>query len=505
MKKPTFYITTPLYYVNDEPHIGHAYTTILADVISRFHRNLGKDVYFLTGTDEHGQKVQEASEKREVSPQEHADEYVKRFKNTWKNLDISYDHFIRTTDTVHKNNVKKILLFLYDKGDIYFDEYEGLYSVSEERFITQKEKEEGDFREIKKIKEKNYFFKMSAYQEALLDHINKYPNFIQPESRKNEILGFLKKPLNDLCISRPKSRLSWGIELPFDKDYVTYVWFDALINYITGISWDRDDDKFNHYWPANYHLMAKDILTTHCVYWPTMLMACNIDLPQTIFAHGWWLIDDMKMSKSLGNVIKPLDLADEYGTDALRYYLMRNMVLGQDSIFTLDSFIKRYNADLANDYGNVVNRVLVLISKYFDSKVPSPGDYNEIDLNLISQSKELPIKVENSINQLKIHEAVETIFSLIRSINKYLENKKPWKTIKEFPNQNEVTATTLYVSIECIRISTNLLSSIMPSKTKIVLKAIGMSESENIDLSYGKIKPGQKIKLPETLFPKKDT
>jgi len=498
-----FYITTPLYYVNDEPHIGHAYTTILADVISRFQKKLGNDVYFLTGTDEHGQKVQEAANKRKVQPQDHADEYVERFKNAWTNLDIDYNYFIRTTDSNHKDSVKEILSFLYDKGDIYFDEYEGLYSVSEERFITQKEKEEGDFREIKKIKEKNYFFKMSKYQDKLLNHINKNSDFIQPESRKNEILGFLKKPLNDLCISRPKSRLSWGIELPFNKDYVTYVWFDALINYITGIGWNEDNDKFNHYWPANYHLMAKDILTTHCVYWPTMLMACDIALPKTIFAHGWWLIDDVKMSKSLGNVIKPLDLADEYGPDALRYYLMRNMVLGQDSTFTLDSFIKRYNSDLANDYGNVINRVFVLTSKFFNSKVPSPGDYNDIDLMLIEKFKEAPKTIFKFIEELKIHDATETIFSMIRAINKYLEEKAPWKTVKEFPNENEITATTLYVSIECIRICTQLLNPIMPSKTRIVLDAIGIEETDN-SLSYGVIKPQQTINSISTLFPKKD-
>ena len=495
-----FYITTPLYYVNDEPHIGHAYTTILADVISRFNRSIGKDVFFLTGTDEHGQKVQEASEKRGVPPKEHADEFVKRFKNAWENLDISYDHFIRTTDESHKDKVKKILSSLYEKGDIYFDEYEGLYSVSEERFITEKEKEEGQFREVKTIKEKNYFFRMSKYQKKLIDHINKNENFIRPESRKNEILGFLKKPLNDLCISRPKSRLSWGIDLPFDSDYVTYVWFDALINYISGIGWgEKNSENFDNYWPANYHLMAKDILTTHCVYWPTMLMACDIDLPKSIFAHGWWLIDNMKMSKSIGNVIRPLDLANEYGSDSLRYYLMRNMVLGQDSTFTTDSFIERYNADLANDYGNVVNRVVILTKKYYDSKIPEPGEYNDIDKNLINQFENLSKVITLHLESLKIHELIEIIFSKIRLINKYLEEKEPWKTYKTNPNQRDVTATTLYVSIECIRICTKLLNPIMPNKTKLVLNAIGSKESS---LKFEEINFGQEIDCIPTLFPR---
>tara|TARA_B100002052_G_scaffold299022_1_gene334779 strand:- start:1654 stop:3162 length:1509 start_codon:yes stop_codon:yes gene_type:complete len=502
MKKSTFYITTPLYYVNDEPHIGHAYTTILADVLSRFRKNLGQDVYFLTGTDEHGQKVQEASLKRNVSPKEHADEYVKRFKNAWLNLDIKYDFFIRTTDNNHKDRVKEILTLLFEKGDIYFDEYEGLYSVSEERFITEKEKEEGDFREIKKIKEKNYFFKMSKYQKKLIEHINKNPDFIQPLSRKNEILSFLKNPLNDLCISRPKTRLSWGIELPFDKNYVTYVWFDALINYISGIGWNKDNEKFKRYWPANCHLMAKDIVTTHCVYWPTMLMACNIELPDKVFAHGWWLVDDVKMSKSLGNVIKPLELANEYGSDSLRYYLMKNMVLGQDSTFTLDSFIKRYNADLANDYGNVINRVFVLINKYFDSLIPEPGQYNQIDLDLIENFKDLENKVFNFLENMKIHDLVEFIFSLIRLINKYLEQKAPWKTYKDYPNQKEITATTLYLAMECIRICSQLLNPIMPNKTNIVLDSIN---SKEINFNFGQKISGQKINLIPTLFPRIDS
>jgi len=375
MKK--FYITTPIYYVNDEPHIGHAYTTILADVLARFHKIQGNDVFFLTGTDEHGQKVQEAALKRNISPKKHVDEYVLRFKKAWEKLNINYDDFIRTTEKRHTDRVKEVLSFLKDNGDIYLDEYEGLYSVSEERFITEKESEEGDFKEVKVLKEKNYFFKMSKYQKQLIKHINDNPNFIKPTSRKNEIIGFLKNNLNDLCISRPKSRLSWGIELPFDENYVAYVWFDALLNYITSIGWNADDNKFQKYWPADYHLMGKDIITTHCVYWPTMLLACNIPLPKSIFAHGWWLIEDQKMSKSVGNTIKPLDLADKYGTDSLRYYLMRNMVLGQDASYSFESFKERYNTDLANDYGNLVNRIFILVKKNFNNKIPVPGDLDK--------------------------------------------------------------------------------------------------------------------------------
>ena len=492
-----FYITTPLYYVNDEPHIGHAYTTILADVISRIKKIQKHDVYFLTGTDEHGQKVQEAAKKRGVSPKDHVDEYVKRFKNTWEKLNINYDYFIRTTDQNHKNKVKEILLNLYKSGDIYFDEYEGLYSVSEERFITEKEKEEGDFRQIKKIKEKNYFFKMSKYKSKLIEHIKSNESFILPRSRRNEILGFLNNELNDLCISRPKTRLSWGIELPFDKDYVTYVWFDALINYISAIGYNDDDDKFNYYWPADYHLMAKDILTTHCVYWPTMLMSCNISLPKTIFAHGWWLMDDTKMSKSLGNVIKPLDLADKYGSDALRYYLMRNMVLGQDASFTLDSFEKRYNADLANDFGNLVNRIFILISKNFDDKIPNKDIFDELDNNFIKNVEKLRDKAKEDYTNLKIHDGIENSISIIRLINKFLEEKAPWKTIKE----NKTKAgTTIYLSAEALRIGAVLLNPIIPEKTNLILESMKCSPEDNTN--FGNLEEKININIIKNIFPR---
>ena len=490
-----FYITTPLYYVNDEPHIGHAYTTILADVISRIKRMQNKDVFFLTGTDEHGQKVQEAANNRKVSPKDHVDEYVKRFQKTWEKLNISHDYFVRTTDKKHTERVLEILNSLYEKGDIYFSEYEGLYSVSEERFITEKEKEEGNFREIKKIKEKNYFFKMSKYQNELIDYIKKNDNFILPHSRRNEILGFLDKKLNDLCISRPKSRLSWGIEMPFDS--VTYVWFDALINYISAIGYNYDNDKFNHYWPADLHLMAKDILTTHCVYWPTMLMACNIKLPTTIFAHGWWLMNDTKMSKSLGNVIKPLDLVDEYGSDALRYYLMRNMVVGQDASFTLDSFIKRYNADLANDYGNLINRIFILINKNFNNKIPNKIDIDSIDKKFIKDIANYESLAIKSYNSMKIHDGIENSISIFRLTNKFLEDKAPWKTIKLDKN---IASTTIYLSAEALRLGTTLLYPIIPEKANLVLNAMKCSPTD--DTSFGKIKEGTTINIVKNIFPR---
>ncbi len=499
-KRNKFYITTPLYYVNDEPHIGHAYTTILADVINRYYQSIDYDTFFLTGTDEHGQKVQEAAKKNNITPIEHVDKFVKRFQDTWKNLNIKYDDFIRTTEKRHTDRVQEILNDLFKKGEIYKNEYVGLYSVSEERFITEKEAEEGNFREIKKLKETNYFFKMSKYQNQLIKHINTHPNFIKPESRKNEILSFLKNKLQDLCISRPKKRLSWGIELPFDNDYVTYVWFDALLNYISAIGWKSNDDQFNKYWPADLHLMAKDILTTHCVYWPTMLMACNIQLPKTIFAHGWWLMENQKMSKSLGNVIKPLDLLNKYGADALRYYLMKNMVLGQDSSYSYESFVERYNADLANDYGNVVNRITILIEKNFNAHCPEPGNYDNKELEIITKAKAIPATVDKNMKNMKIHDALESAFSLIRLINKYLELKKPWKLVKENKDPKSPAATCLYLSAELLRISALLLKPIMPSKTKITLSAL--SQSDIMSREFGQLIPNSKIKSPGSLFPR---
>lgn len=497
-----FYITTPLYYVNDKPHIGHAYTTILADVLARYHKTLGDDVYFLTGTDEHGQKVQEAAEKRQVDPIAHVDEYVQRFQHLWEKLHIQYDDFIRTTEKRHKDRVIDLLNKLYEKGEIYADEYEGLYSVSEERFVTEKEVEEGDFRQIKKLKEKNYFFRMSNYQDALIQHIENHPEIIKPETRRNEVLGFLRKPLNDLCISRPKSRLSWGIEIPFDKDYVTYVWFDALLNYITAIGWGAEESKFDKWWPANFHLIGKDILTTHAVYWPTMLMAAGIPLPITIFAHGWWMSEETKMSKSLGNAVNPLDLIDKYGVDPVRFFLMRDMVLGMDANFTIENFIKRYNSDLANDLGNLVNRVSMLIRTHFAGKIPNTGKLNEADLELLSFTKVIPPKVKNNIAEMKIHSALENIFSLLRKINTYLEIKAPWKAVKEDISQEGSAATTLAIASDVLRIGTQLLHPVMPERTKVILNILGANKIPLADTAVGGLKPGSVLGEGKSPFPR---
>jgi len=494
-----FYITTPIYYVNDKPHIGHAYTTILADVLARHYRNIGRDVFLLTGLDEHGQKVQQAAESRNINPKQHCDEMAPRFLKLWEKLNISYDDFIRTTEKRHTDIVKYFLQKVYDKGDIYEDSYEGLYSVSEERFITEKEAESGDFRDIKELKEKNYFFKMSKYQDKLIKHIEENPNFIQPKFRRNEVLGFLRSPLEDLCISRPKSRLSWGIEMPFDTNYVTYVWFDALINYVSAIGLNTDEKKYKTFWPVNYHLIGKDILTTHSVYWPTMLMSAGIKLPKSIFAHGWWLSDQSKMSKSLGNVIDPLKLIETYGVDSVRFYLMKEMVLGQDSNFSLDSFVKCYNSDLANDFGNLLSRVTNLINKFYDGKIPNGQDNSEAGKAVKKSAEETVDYVLNLIDEMKINDAINHTFKFIREVNRYLEITAPWKLLKKDINS---AGKILYTAAESLRITALILSPIMPNRTQTVFDIFHIDSRE---IEWGGLIAGTKIEAHEPLFPRIET
>lgn len=507
-----FYITTPIYYVNDEPHIGHAYTTILADVLTRFHHESGDETFFLTGTDEHGQKVFQAARERNVGPKEHCDEMVLRFKNLWEKLHIGYTQFIRTTDSSHKVVVQSILQTIFDRGDIYHDEYSGHYCVGCERFYTEKELEGGKCpqhqTELKVLTEKNYFFKMSEYQQQLIDYIDEHPSFIQPDFRRNEVLGFLRQPLEDLCISRPKSRLSWGIDLPFDDDYVTYVWFDALINYITAVGATKDAEKFERWWPVNYHLIGKDILTAHAVYWPTMLFAAGLPQPKTIFAHGWWLSEDFKMSKSLGNVVNPLDLIEEYGVDPVRYFLMRDMVLGQDANFSLEGFVRRYNSDLANDLGNLVGRVSTLISRNFGGNVPPRGELTEAETELNSQAGRLGDLVLDHISRMRLNEAVEEIMQLVRSINRYMEREAPWKLVKD---DRDRAGTVLYTASDCLRRALILMHPIMPVRIERILSMLGLDMNSARDVlkpetTLGEFEiPFPRIELPvEDVSVKKD-
>ncbi|MBC8215744.1 MAG: methionine--tRNA ligase [Candidatus Marinimicrobia bacterium] len=495
-----FYVTTPIYYANDEPHIGHSYTTILADVLTRYHQSAGEETFFLTGLDEHGLKVQQAAEANGIDPQDHCDKMAPKWKALWEKLHIRYSNFIRTTEPRHEKVVQDVLNNVNDAGDIYVDEYGGHYCVGCERFYTEKELEGGKCpqheKELEFITEKNYFFRMSKYQQQLIDYINDNPEFIQPEHRKNEILGFLRQPLEDLCISRPKSRLSWGVELPFDNDYVTYVWFDALLNYVTGPGYGSDAESFEKWWPETVHLIGKDILMTHAVYWPTMLMSAGIPLPKTIFAHGWWLMKESKMSKSLGNVVNPLELIDEYGVDPVRYYLMREMVLGQDSNFTMESFIKRYNADLANDFGNLLSRVSRLIEKNFDGKLPDWGTQTPAEEEIKKSAVSTASNMNALTHAMRINEAIEETMQFIRSVNRYMEQQAPWKLVKE---DKAAAGRVLITAAEALRVGALLLNPVMPNRTLTVLETLGAVGTE---LKWGGLIPGNELKKHPPLFPR---
>jgi methionyl-tRNA synthetase len=507
MNKERFFVTTPIYYVNDRPHIGHAYTTILADVLARFNRLCEIETFFLTGTDEHGQKVEQSARKRNLPPQKQADENMLRFKQVWDKLHITYDRFIRTTETRHKQAVQNILQKLYDQNLIYKAEYDGWYCISCERFFTGKDLKDNKCpecqRELDHIREANYFFKMSSYQEWLINYIKEHPDFIQPYFRRNETLGFLKKPLNDLCISRPKKRLSWGIELPFDKDYVTYVWFDALINYISAPGFLSNQDNFSKWWPASCHLIGKDILTTHTVYWPTMLKAMGLPMPECIFAHGWWLSGKSKMSKSRGNVINPLDLADEYGIDAFRYFLIAEMSLGLDCNYSENTFIRKYNADLANDLGNVLSRITKLLATYNNNQIPNPGEPQNEETALQKQALETVENIKEKVLSKKVDLDLSSINKLLSAINRYLEKRQPWNLAK---SKNKTPFyTVMYYSAETLRIAAGLLQPVMPEKIKELQISLGLPEKPQTikDLSaWGILKPGQPIGKQTALFPR---
>jgi methionyl-tRNA synthetase len=509
----TFYITTPIYYVNDTPHIGHAYTTVLADVLTRFHKLAGDATFFLTGTDEHGQKVQQAADKRGTSPQEHCDLYSKRFLEAWGHLNIGFDKFIRTTDPEHIRHVQSILTSLWEKGQIYEQEYEGWYSVGEERFFTEKELVDGkdpiSGRPVEKIREKNYFFKMSTYQAWLIQYIEEHADFILPEFRRNEVLGFLRQPLNDLCISRPKSRLAWGITLPFDADYVAYVWVDALFNYQSGVV-DRNFPNGMPIWPADFHLIGKDILTTHAVYWTTMLKALGSPMPKHILAHGWWLFDNARMSKTTGNVINPLDMKNVYGVDAFRYFLIREMVVGQDASFSEEAMVNRINSDLANDVGNGLSRILKLAATGLEGRLAPVGSPEGEEANLKKIAEETIISTLDKVQALKLSFAVEDTLALIRAVNRYLEIKAPWKLAKEGAEGREKLNTVLYHAAEALRISFHLLHPVMPMKMEEALAALGIPFSlaavgAASPLAWGAWTCEAPLLQGITLFPRIDT
>ena len=504
MESRRFYVTTPIYYVNDTPHIGHAYTTVLADVLARYHRLAGDRVFFLTGTDEHGQKVQQAADKHGTTPQAHTDKYSQRFKDAWQGLNISYDKFIRTTDPEHVRFVQRFCQSLWDKGEIYEKEYSGWYSVGEERFFTEQELVDGkdpiSGQPVEKIREKNYFFRMSKYQDWLIQYIAENPEFILPDFRRNEVLGFLRQPLQDLCISRPKSRLAWGVTLPFDQDYVAYVWVDALINYLSAVDGMTFADG-DPLWPADYHLVGKDILTTHAVYWTTLLKALDLPQPRHILAHGWWLTDNAKMSKTTGNVVDPLAMKATYGADAFRYFLAREMAVGQDASFSEAALVQRINSDLANDLGNGLSRVLKLAATGLDSRLSHAPSLEAEEVGLRLAAVETVATVQEKVQAVRLSHAIEDVLQLSRAVNRYLEIKAPWKLAKQGEAGRAPLNTILYHAAEALRIAFTLLHPVMPVKMEEALAALTLTPATS-PLTWGGLPVGQSLSPGINLFPR---
>ena len=506
---PVFYITTPIYYVNAEPHIGHLYSTLVADTLLRFYRALGYSVRFQTGTDEHGEKVVQAAQKEGKDPKSYADRISGLFREAWPELNIRPDHFIRTTDAEHIRAVTQILQRVYDSGDIYFSEYGGHYCVGCERFYVERELVDGccpDHQQpLQYVKEANYFFRMSSYQDWLINHIREHPDFIRPERYRNEVLSFLSDPLEDLCISRPKSRLTWGITLPFDDQYVTYVWFDALINYLTGLGYP-DGELYARFWPAAQHIIAKDILKPHGIYWPTMLKAAGIEPYRHLNVHGYWNLEQSKISKSLGNVIRPRALKEKYGVDAVRYFFLREMVFGLDAHFSEESLVQRINADLANNLGNCFSRTLTMITKYAGGLVPVPGEAGESEEALQGLLSRSAGDVRQEVKKFAFHKALMSLWEVIDGANKYIDTQAPWALAKD-PGQADRLQTVLYTLAEILRQVAVLLFPFMPQTAGQMLARLGLpaaAEALNWDqaLFWGGLPPGSPVEIGPALFPR---
>ena len=507
--KEKYYITTPIYYPSANFHIGHCYTTIIADALARYKRLTGYDVFFQTGTDEHGEKIEKKANESGVTPKEYVDKIIANAKDLWQSLDISYDYFIRTTDKNHEEAVQKIFKRLYDQGDIYKGEYKGLYCVPCESFWTEQQLVDGKCpdcgRDVKMVSEEAYFFKLSKYQERLIKFYDENPEFILPLSRKNEMLNnFIKPGLEDLCVSR--TSFTWGIPVDFDPKHGVYVWVDALTNYITSLGYpDTNSEKFQKYWPADLHIVGKEIVRFHTIIWPCLLMALDLPLPKQVFGHGWLKIDGGKISKSLGNYKDPREYINAYGVDAVRYYALREVPFGNDGNFSEEALISRTNTDLANNLGNLVNRTISMSHKYFSGIVTNPKVEEEIDKDLITSVTALKAIVDKRMNELKVNEAIEEIMEVLRKCNKYIDDTTPWTLAKD-ETKTERLQTVLYNLLESIRICTILLTPFVPSTTSKILKQLNTKETSYKSIAkFGALELDLKLNNPEILFARIET